>query len=95
MAHPPGTARCDCGYSFRRDPTESRSIVMGVAIRNLVIGGLTLAAGLLVTGITIAFGAQLGVYIIAYGAVLTGGGVFLRGLVQMNRAKRVSPSRSG
>jgi hypothetical protein len=83
--HEPGTAQCDCGYSFRHEATEGRATVMDVASRNLMIGGLTLIGGLAVTVFSWVVSPHFGFYVLAYGAVLAGLALFGRGIMQFKR----------
>lgn len=90
---PPGTARCECGYSFARAAAGGgRAIVRGVASRNIFVGAALFAAGAGVTVVTLAVAAEVGgCIVVAWGAVLVGAGMFFRGIGQWSRSSRLPP----
>jgi hypothetical protein len=89
LVHPPGTNRCECGYSFRHEATEGRSTVRDVGLTNLLRGIAILAIGVIITAFTLVTSTATGVYVVAYGAVLAGAVMTGRGLMQLNRSRNL------
>jgi hypothetical protein len=89
LANPPGTARCECGYSFRHEATEGRDTVTRVAVRNLFAGAGLLFAGVACFLIALLVFGSKAFCIFFLLVTISGAGLLGRGAMQFGRSRRL------
>ena len=102
LVNPPSAQRCDCGYDFATKSlkssylADSRDIsdlamegVRALGRRDLMVGGLWLAFGVLATIGSYAFASTQGGkgYVVAYGAIAVGVIRLARGLYRTQSSR--------
>lgn len=90
LLNPPTAQRCDCGYDFQTQKMEASyipgylppAVVRERGKRDMRIGGIVFAVGLVVTIVTYQMATELvgGYYLIAYGPISWGAIQFIRGV---------------
>jgi hypothetical protein len=89
LLNPPTAQRCDCGYDFQTQKMKASyipgylppAVVRDLGRRDMRIGGIVFAGGLVVTIATYQMATERGggYYLMAYGPIIWGAIQFLRG----------------
>jgi hypothetical protein len=88
LVSPDEARSCDCGYSFAYAGSVGRLQLGAAARRNMVVGGLVCIAGATVLLLCLGPKEVSPFALYAGGAILSGGAVLLRGLMQARTNRR-------